>query len=260
MEKQAKYTKLKAMKKAFSLLELVLVVLILGIISGIANLNFSKDKLMEGAKQILNDIRYTRTLAMMQEDFRIGNLALAKREWYKSKWQLYFIKSSSATQNQQTYTIFLDKNGDGNANLGKDRINSDKEIAVELMNPKKLMNSGQSGVISKDDKRTSKRFNIEKSFGITRVEFKGSCSGSTRVIFDQFGRLYSPLKTAKRAFDKNLASRDEKCILRLSNKSGDNLCIVIENLSGFAYIPEFQGINQQNIEFKNSRIKECSKI
>ena len=260
MENQVKSIKSKAMKKAFSLLELVLVVFILGIIFSVMPFNFSKNKLLEGAQQILNDIHYTRTLAMMQEDFRIENLAVAKREWYKNKWQLYFIKSSSATQNQQTYTIFLDKNGDGNANLGKTQVNLDREIAIDLINPKKLMNSGQSGVISKNDEKASKKFNIEKSFGITQVQFKGSCSGTTRLVFDKLGRLYSPLKNAKGNFDKNLALKDEKCIIKLLDKNKQNLCIVVENLSGFAYIPQFQNANQQNIEFKKGKIKSCSQI
>lgn len=260
MATQLEFIKSKAMKKAFSLLELVLVILILGIILSVARFDFSKDRLLEGARQILNDIIYVRTLAIMQENFRIEDLALAKKEWYKSRWQLYFIKSSSATQNEQTYTIFLDKNGDGNANIGKSAVNLDREIAVDLINPRKLMNSGQSGVISKDDERANKRFNIEKNFGIIKVEFKGSCSGATRIVFDEFGRLYSPLKNAKSTFDKNLALKDEKCIIRLLHKNQKKLCIIIENLSGFAYIPKFQSVNKQNIELKNGKIKECSEL
>ncbi len=248
------------MKKAFSLLEFALVVFILALLLSVVNVNFSKNKLLEGAKQILNDIRYTRNLALMQEDFRTQNFAVAKREWYKSKWQLYFIKSSLATQNQQTYTIFLDKNGDGNANLGKTNVNEDREIALDAINPKKLMNSGQSGVISKDDEKASRRFNIEQNFGIIKVEFKGSCAGTTRLVFDEFGRLYGPLKNSQSKFDKNLSLKNEKCIIKLTDKNKKNLCIVVENLSGFAFIPKFQSPNMQNIELSDSKFKECSKI
>lgn len=247
------------MKKAFSLLELVLVVFIIGIIFGLVSFYKPKDRLLEGAIQILNDIIYTRNLAMLQGSFRIGELNIAKREWYKNKWQLYFIKSFSATNNEQTYTIFLDKNGDGNANLGKTEINLDREIAVDILNPTKLMNSGQSGVISKFDKKASKRFNIEEQFGISSVEFKGACSGSTRVVFDELGRLYSPLKNAKNVYDKTLAKKNESCIIRLRSKTNKQVCIVIDSLSGYAYIPKFKNLNEQYILFKNS-LKPCSKI
>ncbi|MBK1972962.1 prepilin-type N-terminal cleavage/methylation domain-containing protein [Campylobacter sp. TTU-622] len=247
------------MKKAFSLLELVLVIFIIGIIFSLINFYKPKDRLMEAAVQILNDIVYVRNLAMLQTDFRIKEFSVAKREWYKSKWQLYFIKSSSATNNEQTYTIFLDKNGDGNANLGKTDINLDREIAVDILNPTKLMNSGQSGVISKLDKKASKRFNIEEQFGISSVEFKGSCSGSTRIVFDELGRLYSPLKNAKNIYDKTLTKKNEPCIIRLQSKFNKQICIVIDPLTGYAYIPKFKSFNNQPISFKNTS-KLCSKI
>ena len=245
------------MSKAFSLLELVLVVVILGLILSISSINFKKDRLLEGARQIINDIKYTRNLALMQDSFRVGELSVAKRQWYKSRWQLYFIKSN-ATDYEQTYTIFLDKNGDGNANLGKTDINLDREIAVDIINPKKLMNSGQSGVINKDDEKTTQRFNISKKFGIKKVEFKGSCSGGTKLVFDGFGRVYSSLKNSTNLYDKNLAKKGSECVLRLSSLT-NSLCIIVDMLTGYAYIPEFENFNTQIISIKNKKY-ECSKL
>ncbi|MPV98042.1 ATP-binding protein [Campylobacter hepaticus] len=245
------------MIKAFSFLEVILMILILNIIFSLGNIYLKKDYLLEGASQILNDIQYTRTLAMMQESFRIDELAVAKKEWYKSRWQIYFIKSA-ATNYDQTYTIFLDKNGDGNANLGKKEANLDREIAVDIVNPNKLMNSGQSGVIDKDNERTTKRFNITKRFGIEKVEFKGSCSGATRLIFDDLGRVYSPLENANNIYEKTLAKKNSNCIIRLSSKK-HTLCILIDTLSGYAYIPKFKTLNEQYISIKNKDYK-CSNI
>lgn len=78
------------MIKAFSLLEFVFIILILGIVFNLGSLYLKKDNLLEGAIQILNDIQYTQSLAMMQEGIRVDELAIAKREWFKSKWQIYF--------------------------------------------------------------------------------------------------------------------------------------------------------------------------
>ncbi|HBK1732666.1 TPA: prepilin-type cleavage/methylation domain-containing protein [Campylobacter jejuni] len=245
------------MIKAFSLLEFVFIILILGIVFNLGSLYLKKDNLLEGAIQILNDIQYTQSLAMMQEGIRVDELAIAKREWYKSRWQLYFI-NSAATNYEQTYTIFLDKNGDGNANLGKTEINIDREIAVDIINPKKLMNSGQSGVIDKSDSKTTQRFNIFKKFGIKKVEFKGSCRGSTRIVFDERGRLYSPLRTSQGVYDKNLAKTNQDCIIRLSSIQANQICIIVNPLSGFAYIPKFQDFNKQMIMINGAT--QCSKI
>lgn len=247
------------MKKAFSLLECVLVLLIFALLISIAQFYpQNKIKLQAAAKQIINDIAYTKNLALIQTSFRTNDLSVAKDEWFKARWQLYFIRSKSATNNNQTYTIFLDKNGDGNANLGKTQLNLDREIAVDILNANKLMNSGQSGVISKDDIKASKRFNLTQHFGVERVEFKGSCAGATRLVFDEFARLYSPLKNANNAYEKNLITHKNKCIIRLKAKN-ESLCIVVENLGGFAYVPKFTSSNTQLINI-NNKMLACSQI
>lgn len=235
------------MKKAFSLLELCFVIVILGIVFAVAKLSFKDNKLDLAAKQILNDLAYTRNLALIQNAFK----NTSKSEWFKSRWQLYFIRSKSATNNEQTYTIFLDKNADGNANIGKSDVNLDREIAVDILNPQKLMNSGQSGVIDKDDERVSARFNIQKSYGVERVEFKGACAAMTRIIFDEFGRVHSPLRTANKPYEKVLFHKNEACVIKLIAKD-EALCIVIDTLSGYAYLAEF-------IDFKGKKY-ECIKL
>ncbi|WP_286005972.1 pilus assembly FimT family protein [Campylobacter avium] len=248
------------MKRAFSLLELIFVLLILSLIFTIAKFYPQDDtRIFLAAEQILNDLSYTRHLALMQDSFRGANLALAtKDEWFKSRWQLYFIRSKSATNNEQTYTIFLDKNGDGNANIGKINVDLDREIAIDVLNPKKLMNSGQSGVISSSDERASKRFNIQSTYGVENIKFLGACSSYTRVIFDEYSRLYSPLRTAKSRFDKLLFYKNEPCVIKLSN-SRQSVCILVDTLSGYAYMPEFSDKVTQLINF-GSRSLNCSEL
>lgn len=248
------------MKSAFSLLELAFVIVILGVVLGVAKFYFVADKnLALAAKQIQNDLAYTRNLALMQAAFRAFDTSVAKDEWFKARWQVYFIRSKSATNDEQTYTIFLDKNGDGNANLGKNELNLDREIAVDILNAKKLMNSGQSGVISKDDERANARFNIEKKFGVKAVEFKGACAGATRVIFDEFGKLYSPLKNANAPYEKLLFHKNAPCIIRLKNAQEQSICIVLDTLSGYAFVPKIQNANSQRLEF-NGQSVECGEI
>lgn len=248
------------MKSAFSLLELAFVIVILGVVLGVAKFYFVVDKnLALAAKQIQNDLAYTRNLALMQAAFRAFDTSVAKDEWFKARWQVYFIRSKSATNDEQTYTIFLDKNGDGNANLGKNELNLDREIAVDILNAKKLMNSGQSGVISKDDERANARFNIKKKFGVKAVEFKGACAGATRVIFDEFGRLYSPLKNANAPYEKLLFHKNAPCIIRLKNAQEQSICIVLDTLSGYAFVPKTQNANSQKLEF-NGQSVECGEI
>ena len=248
------------MKQAFSLLELVVVIVILGVVLGVAKFYPQNDKKLQmAAKQIINDIAYTRNLALMQGAFRLHSTEVSgKDEWFKARWQLYFIRSKSATNNEQTYTIFLDKNGDGNANIGKSALNLDREIAVDILSPARLMNSGQSGVISKDDERASGRFNIEQSYGVTSVEFRGACVGASRLVFDELGRLHSPLKTANKPFERLLFHKNTPCIIRLANAQKQSLCLVLDTLSGLVSVPK-SNANSQKLEFKGKSV-ECGEV
>lgn len=129
-------------------------------------------------------------------------------------------------------------------------INKDREIAVDLINPDILMNSGQSGVINQNDFKANLKYNIEKTYGISKVLFEGTCKGSTRLVFDDYGRLYTPLKNATRVYDK-LVSFNNDCIIRLSNNQNEHICIVINSISGYAYIPKFSLNKSQNIILNN---------
>lgn len=248
------------MKNAFSLVELCFVIIIISLILGLGKLYVKNDEhLLLAAQQICKDLAYTRELALMQGAFRAFDTSVAKDEWFKARWQVYFIRSKTATNNEQTYTIFLDKNGDGNANIGKKELNLDREIAVDIMNAKKLMNSGQSGVIAKDDERANARFNIEQSFGVNSVELKGACAGSTRVIFDELGRLYSPLRSANAPYEKLLFHKNEPCVIRLANAQKQSLCIVVEALSGYAFVPDFEKPHTQMVSLNGKKAK-CEEL
>lgn len=249
-------------KSAFTLLELILVFFILALIFSFASFSLKPvNKLELGAKQILRDLAYTRALALMQASFRSHeSLVASKDEWFKARWQLYFI-NSAATNDEQTYTIFLDKNGDGNANIGKKNANIDREIAVDFIDSSKLMNSGQSGVIDEKDARANARFNIERNFGIEDVALFKACAGKsgkvTRVVFDELGRLYAPLKDAHAAYEKILYKQDNECIIRLQS-AADSLCLRVDTLSGKASLVPFT--NAKQLIFYKNKFETCENL
>lgn len=249
------------MIKAFTLLELLFVISIAFIIFSITSTYFKQDSLNIAAHQILNDLRYTRSLAMMQDMLRAYDLSIVKpgKEYFKVHWNLYFIESSQNTDSMQTYTVYLDKNTDGNANLFKNDPKR-REIALSLADPNKLMTSGQSGVITKDNKRASQNHNIEKKYGVKDVLLKGSCESktsvaSTKIIFDNHGRLYSPLTSSKRA-GFTLISHDKLPCIVLLKSDEDAICIVIDSLSGHIFLPAFKNNEDQFIFYEN-QYRKC---
>lgn len=252
------------MKRAFTLLELVFVIGILAILFGVGKFYTKNDNNIHlAAEQVLADIAYTRALAMLQHPFRAGyGVVATKDEWFKARWVLHF-SSSKSTAHKQGYAIYLDKNGDGNANVGKVSSLEGREIAVSLLNPTKLLVSGQSGVIDSTDERASGRFDLESTFGVREIELFGSCgkSGSNvikRLTFDEFGRLHLPLRTATKPYDKVLSATDAQCAVRLKGAT-NAVCIVLSTLTGHAYIPKFNAYGEQNFDL-NAKSVSCEKL
>ena len=167
------------MKKAFTLIELVFVIVIIGILSAILAPSFKRDTLQEAADQIASHIRLTQQLALHDNKFEPTN-----KFWYKERWQIIF-SSSAYTDNKIAYSIFSDKpTYSGNPDIS--------ELAKNPLNPNQYLSGGYSGILQTSDSRAMKELNIGKKYGITNVTFSGGCSGSgKRVSFDYLGR---PLK------------------------------------------------------------------
>lgn len=85
---------------AFTMLELVFVIIVIGILAVLAMPNFNRHPLQEAAEQLANHIRYTQHLAMVDDKFDP-----ADANWWKRKWQLkitgtsYAVFSDSVTIN-----------------------------------------------------------------------------------------------------------------------------------------------------------------
>ena len=80
------------MKKAFTLIEIVFVIVIIGILAVVIIPRTERDPLREAAIQIVSDIRYTQHLAMIDDKYDSTD-----SNWYRNRWQLLFGKSSTGT-------------------------------------------------------------------------------------------------------------------------------------------------------------------
>ncbi|MCF6310454.1 MAG: type II secretion system GspH family protein, partial [Sulfurimonas sp.] len=57
------------MKKAFTMLELVMVIVVIGILAAVMLPRVASDRLAEAATQVISHIRYTQHLAMVDDQF-----------------------------------------------------------------------------------------------------------------------------------------------------------------------------------------------
>jgi len=214
-------------KYAFTMLELVFVIVVAGILAATMIPRFDRDNLQEAADQVISHIRYTQHLAMIDDKFDANNAV-----WYKERWQLLF-GQSAYTNHKYSYSIFSDKDtyagGPGIA-----------ELAKNPLNPNQLLTGGYSGVIRTSDKRSTKAMNIGETYGINDVKFIGcGSSSSTRIAFDYLGRpIGGDLSTSTKPYQSDRLLKTQCRIALCKNNPCDdkNVTIAIEPETGYVHI------------------------
>jgi len=104
------------MRKAFTMLELVFVIVVIGILSMAIIPRVQTNPVREAAIALVSDIRYAQHLSLVDDKFEVTNTT----SWYKNRWQIVFVGN--------TYSIL---SNDG-ATYAKDPIKQTDINAIEL--------------------------------------------------------------------------------------------------------------------------------
>ena len=200
------------MKKAFTMLELVVVIVVIGIIAAAALPRINDDHIAEAADQVMSHIRYTQHLAMQDSKFDPTDA-----RWFRKRWSITFTRAAFCEGgNEWRYSVYHD-DGDTTGNL-----NSANEVARDPLDPNKFMSSGWSGISKSNCAKTSSKYNLARKFGITNVELRGVCGDSNlqTISFDEFGRPMRSVSTpngggATRGYDR-LVYNGQNCQIVLT--------------------------------------------
>ncbi len=207
------------MKKAFTLLELVIVMVVVSIISVLLIPRFADSKLTEAADQIISHIRYTQHLAMIDDRFDPSD-----EFWYKTRWQISFRQCTEDTNkdtNKWYYVVGrdIDKNG------GVDKNGS----AINPSDKKYLFTDNQCDLA--DDE--SGEILIYKKYSINKIEFAKACGSNQYISFDQLGRPYQSTLSN----DSSLDLIHGPCEIKFTSDNGD-FTITIEPETGYTHLSE----------------------
>lgn len=162
------------MKKAFTMLELVFVIVVAGILAAVIIPSTRTNPTQEAAIQVLSDIRYAQHLALVDDKYDGTN------NWFISRWNILFKLDNSGNGN-----IVYEINTDINKSGGQAGT---IEIAVNPLSGLRMTGDTLYG-----NNRTQ-NMDLTGKYGIVSAPnaiMTGGCAGSQRIYFDHLGRPHT---------------------------------------------------------------------
>jgi len=212
-------------KFAFTMIELVFVIVVLGILASLAMGRMDRDLRQEAATTILSHIRLAQQLALRDNKHRSDN----NPDWQTSYWRFQFSNCSFLGDVKPIYAV-------GSADLTGtlDKLHS----AVNPVNGKYLFGSCTA---TSNINNVSPDVFAGKHFGVKEMKLTG-CTGRSNTAgrgqnfgFDYLGRVHIKLQQYDGiGFFDNIATRD--CNLTVTMSDDDTFSIIIENETGKAHI------------------------
>lgn len=181
------------MKKAFTMLELVFVIVVIGILAAVIIPNTRTNPAQEAKIQLVSHIRYAQHLAMIDDKFDATNAT-----WYKNIWQVDF------SGNQYSITHSNVMNGTVNA-------------VTYAKNP-----------LNQSDMNAT---NLNTKFGITSIGYTGSCPTGD-ISFDHLGRPITGSLSAVTSV-VGLPYLASDCNITLNHSGGETATITISPETGY---------------------------
>ena len=221
----------KVNKPAFTMIELVFAIVVLGILAAMALPRLERDTRQEAGDNILSAIRYTQHLALM--DNKVDTYSGANVNWQRAFWQIRFENNGGGWQ----YIIASNNNYDAN-------LNKATEAAQDPVNGKFIYASGADPASDE-----SPNGFLSKKYGVNNVDFS-ACNGQTgaagspgvnvrHIAFDYLGRLHRGVFGATNDM-RTLMHAD--CTIKFEFEDGsDDLLILIRKDTGYANIVDQNG-------------------
>ena len=228
------------MKKAFTLIELVFVIVVLGILAFALWPAKQPTQAFEAARQIVAHIRYTQHLALNDDKFAThtdtGGTSSIAKDWYKRLWRITF---SNLTADEKCkiggwrYAVYQ--------NISKDLSDSGQpngtiEAARNPAQAGKVLSACYSGLST----NTSDELNLSQTYKIKNIDFSEFATDSRiqGIIFDELGRAYPSGEWTTPYDDSRKFNQDNGSFGRitLSAKDGSEASILVFAETGYACV------------------------
>jgi len=207
----------KIFTPAFSMLELVMAIVVMGILAALAMPRMDRDRTQEAADYILSNIRYTQHMAL--SDYRQN---AQNPNWQRSFWQIQF---NSCNGDGMFIRLGADKDYGGSIGRTEAAIDSSTGLLMWWNTTLTCTNGG--------DNTVSPNIFISKKFGVKNVTPTGGCSVQ-HIGFDHLGRPHVSFSASS---TPNYSSyMEDKCTFEFEVEGADDFKIEIAPETGYAKI------------------------
>jgi len=201
---------------AFSMIELIMVIVVMGILSALAIPKLNSDTRVGARDNIYSALQFTRHLGLIDNRTNPENV-----RWQMELWTIAF----SSSKKGETYTIC--SNQDNNSKFKK------SECVIDPANGKYFFNVNGDTDIGADESPNSF---LGINFGVAKVLFSDGCAGAKYIAFDNLGRPFIGGIYKKADLYSKVMTRD--CTLKVKFKDTDleDLEFSIKKETGFVEI------------------------
>ncbi len=249
------------MKKSFSLIELIIIIIIVGVLYSSITFSLANTNLNQAADQIISHINYTRHLALKDNKMQYYPINNTKTEmnrskyWFKQWWQIRFTRNKNNPKDLW-YEIFTDlsydsnnTNFDGTGHYPNNTTSYELTFAKNPNTQKYLTGRcGSSGYPNCID--IDKKLNLTNAYNINRIKVEGitnyniTFNKNLKLLFDNYGNVYLSEGKKGDKGDINPYDKDEripllqtaKIVLCSDESCEENISICISAKIGSAYI------------------------
>jgi prepilin-type N-terminal cleavage/methylation domain-containing protein len=203
-------------KKAFTMIELVFAIVVLGIIASMALPRMERDNRQEAADNILSAIRYTQHLALLDNKTDPSDV-----DWQMKLWKIDF-----TTGDNSFYTVSSDNNKNGAV--------AKNETAIDPANGKYMYHLSSNPTQADESPNVA----LGEKYGIDTITGTGGCNSPKQIAFGPMGRPFNDLNTVgtndHNDYEQYMSS---DCNLTFTFQGGqEDLVITVKKETGYAQI------------------------
>jgi len=203
-------------KSAFTMMELVFVIVVIGIISAVMIPRYDRNEVGEAAYQVARHLRLAQHHAFLEDRFNDAPVGV---DWRETMWRLTFIDGTSG----DCYRVFADRDGGGNAD--------DNEAAVDPLTRKKL----NPGSTCAEATTVPDDILLWKNFGISSVTLLAGCNQAKNIAFDHLGR-------PGQIYNNTMNYLPNDCNISLTTKDNHTAVVSVTKETGFVRVAEIDGV------------------